>query len=356
MLLAAAATPVAISVYATGLTAGSEQTLAAKARLFTGAGVSVETNEGITRDAGIDRIGTIVGRYNYGRLDPYHPVALLAVDPDTLLRTAYWRPEFARMSFAGLLATLSGPAPDGRVPAIVVDPDGEVGPTADVTLGRSTAHVAEVATASLFPGRRLPYPMIIVDRSRLHGIDPHAGTTTELWTNGPAAAAQAAITGQDKLIFDTVDQALIFDKADYLGITWTFGYLTALAGLVGLVSVGALLLYVETRQRTRVASYALGRRMGLSRATHLRSLLAELGLLLGVAYAVGVGLSRVALGLVHGLLDVDPARPPTPVLVLPPGVLAGAALAVAVVAVLTALYAQRVADRTPPSEVLRLGT
>ena len=113
---------------------------------------------------------------------------------------------------------------------------------------------------------------------------------------------------------------------------------------------------METRQRTRVAAYALGRRMGLSQATHLRSLLAELGLLLGLAYAVGVGLSRVALGLVHGMLDVDPARPPAPLLVLPVGVLVGAAVAVAVVAVLTALHAQRVADRTPAAETLRLGT
>jgi putative ABC transport system permease protein len=254
------------------------------------------------------------------------------------------------------MARLTRPAPDGRVPAIVVDPRGELGPTADIPLGTSTARVAEVATASLFPGRRLPYPMIIVAASRLGAVDPHAGTTNELWTNGPGAAAEAEVTAQDDIIFDTVDQALIFQKADYLGITWTFGYLTALAGLVGLVSVGALLLYVETRQRSRTASYALGRRMGLSRATHLRSLLAELGLLLGLAYVVGVGLSRVALGLVHGLLDVDPARPPTPLLVLPTAVLAGAAVAVAVVAALTARYAQRVADRTSPSEVLRLGT
>jgi putative ABC transport system permease protein len=96
--------------------------------------------------------------------------------------------------------------------------------------------------------------------------------------------------------------------------------------------------------------------MGLSRATHVRSLLAELGLLLGLAYMVGVVLSRVALGLVHGLLDVDPARPRTPLLVLPVGGLVGAAVAVAAVAALTALHAQRVADRTPPAETLRLGT
>ena len=41
---------------------------------------------------------------------------------------------------------------------------------------------------------------------------------------------------------------------------------------------------------------------------------------------------------------------------LPVTVLVGAAVAVAAVAGLTAQYAQRVADRTPPAETLRLGT
>jgi hypothetical protein len=41
--------------------------------------------------------------------------------------------------------------------------------------------------------------------------------------------------------------------------------------------------------------------------------------------------------------------------VLPPGVLAGAAAAAAGVALLTALHAQRVADRAAPAEVVRLG-
>ena len=354
VLLAAAAAPVAIAVYAAGLTTGTEHTLDAKARVFTGAAISVETTGQLTRSAGTDQLGTVVRRYSYGTVGDTE-VAFIAVDPATLPGTAYWRNEFAGRSLPDLLTALAGPA-GGRLPAIVVDPRHELGATADVTLGTSTAHVATAATAALFPGRRLPWPMIIVDRNRLGPMDPHAGSFDELWTNGPAAPAEAAVRAQDQLLFDTIDQAQVFDAADYLGITWTFGYLTALAGLVGLVSVGALLLYVETRQRTRVAAYALGRRMGLSRATHLRSLLAELGLLLGLAYAVGVALSWVALELVHGLLDVDPIRPPTPLLVLPVAVLAGAAVAVAVVAALTALYAQRVADRTPPAETLRLGT
>jgi putative ABC transport system permease protein len=355
VLLAAAAAPVATAVYAAGLTAGTQQTLDTKARVFTGAAISVETTGQLRRDAATDRLGTVVRRYSYGTVGDTQ-VAFLAVDPATLPRTADWRNEFAGRSLPDLLTALAGPATGGRLPAIVVDPRHELDPTADVRLGTSTARVTTAATATLFPGRRLPPPMIIVDRTRLGPIDPHAGSFDELWANGPAAPAEAQVLAQDQLIFDTIDQAQVFDAADYLGLSWTFGYLTALAGLVGLVSVGALLLYVETRQRTRVAAYALGRRMGLSQATHLRSLLAELGLLLGLAYAVGVGLSRVALGLVHGMLDVDPARPPTPLLVLPVGVLVGAAVAVAVVAALTALHAQRVADRTPAAETLRLGT
>ena len=66
VLLAAAAAPVAIAVYAAGLTGGSQQTLDAKARVFTGAAISVETTGQLARNATTDEIGTIVRRYSYG--------------------------------------------------------------------------------------------------------------------------------------------------------------------------------------------------------------------------------------------------------------------------------------------------
>jgi putative ABC transport system permease protein len=93
--------------------------------------------------------------------------------------------------------------------------------------------------------------------------------------------------------------------------------------------------------------------MGLTRATHLRSLLAELGVLLGPAWVIGAALASAAVLLVYHRLDIDPSRPPTPLLTVPTLALAGSAIAVAVV-VLAALYAQRSADRTDLSEVLRL--
>jgi putative ABC transport system permease protein len=168
--------------------------------------------------------------------------------------------------------------------------------------------------------------------------------------------ARDAVTAQHARIYLITSQDTVFDVANFLGVSWTFGYLSALAALVGLVAIGGLLLYLETRQRTRTASYALGKRMGLTRATHLRSLLAELGVLLGLAWMIGAGLAWAAVLLVYHRLDIDPTRPPTPLLTVPVLALAGSAVAVAVVVVLASLYAQRSADRADVSEVLRLGS
>ena len=207
-----------------------------------------------------------------------------------------------------------------------------------------------------FPGRRVPVPMVVVDRSRLGPVDRFAGTTNELWSRATPDAAQAAVRAQQARIYTLTSRDSVFQAANFLGVSWTFGYLTALAALVGLVAVGGLLLYLETRQRSRMASYALGRRMGLTRGTHLRSLLAELGVLLGLAWVIGAGLAWVAVLMVYGRLDIDPGRLPGPLLTVPTAAFAGSAVAVGVVVVLAALYAQRSADRADVAEVLRLGS
>jgi putative ABC transport system permease protein len=199
--------------------------------------------------------------------------------------------------------------------------------------------------------------MLVVDRSRLGTVDRYAGSLSEMWSRDASPdRARDAVTAQHARIYLVTSQDTVFEVANFLGVSWTFGYLSALAALVGLVAIGGLLLYLETRQRSRTASYALGRRMGLTRATHLRSLLAELGVLLGLAWVIGAGLAWAAVLLVYHRLDIDPTRPPTPLLTIPVLALAGSAIAVAVVVVLAALYAQRSADRADVSEVLRLGS
>jgi putative ABC transport system permease protein len=354
-LLAAASLPIAMLAYAAGLTQTSEHTLDAKAKVVVGSDVSARTTDVLRRTPDTDRVGTVVTRFLYGKVDRQE-VSVLAIDVDTFAGTAYWDSRFADLPLAGLLARIRQPAPGGRVAAVMVPGvGGRLAPQYDVRLGTSTARIATVVTARVFPGRRQPDPMIIVSAEQMRQIDPHAGTLNELWSTGSLSAARAAIRTQGGQVFDTVQQQSVFEASNLLGISWTFGYLTALAALVGLVAVGGLLLYLETRQRSRVAAYALGQRMGLTRATHLRSLLAELGTLLVTALIVGTTLAWVAVLLVYRQLDVDPIRLPAPLLTVPTTALAGAAVAVVVVTVAAAMYAQRAADRRNVADVLRLG-
>jgi putative ABC transport system permease protein len=97
----------------------------------------------------------------------------------------------------------------------------------------------------------------------------------------------------------------------------------------------------------------MARRLGLSKAAHLRSLVVELG---GVAVAglvLGAGLAAIAVSVVYRRLDVDLIRPPTPLLDVPWPAVGATALIALAVAVLAALYAQRAADRADPASVLR---
>jgi putative ABC transport system permease protein len=98
----------------------------------------------------------------------------------------------------------------------------------------------------------------------------------------------------------------------------------------------------------------MGRRMGLSRRAHLRSLLIELGALLAAAWLLGAGLAVAAVYLVYARLDVDPTRRPPPLLTLPVIVFITSAAVIAVVVLLAGFSAQRSADRADISEVMRL--
>ena len=357
VLLAAASTPIAMLVYAAALTQTSQYTLDAKAGLVNGSTVAVQSVDPVRRTPATDAAGTVIVRYLYGAVEGQpDDVTVLAVDPDTFPATAFWDRRFADLPLDDLMARLRAPAADGTVPAVVVA-DGPAPPTRfELGLGTTRVQLETTARADYFPGRRVPGTIVVVDRSRLGDVDRYAGSLSELWSRGDRGPAEAAVSAQNARIYLVSSQDSVFEVANFLGVSWTFGYLSALAALVGFVAIGGLLLYLETRQRTRTASYALGRRMGLTRATHLRSLVAELGVLLGLAWLVGAVLAWAAVLMVYGRLDIDADRPPPPLLTVPTAAFAGSLVAVAVVVGLAALYAQRSADRADVAEVLRLGS
>ncbi|SDF54592.1 FtsX-like permease family protein [Klenkia brasiliensis] len=353
-LLVAIALPVAVLGYTATLTASSRATLDAKVGVQLGAGAFAATATRVDPAAVTGGEGTTVLRFGDSTLTPAGgertDVQTLAVDPATFAGTAFWAGSFADRSLTDLVADLTRET--ATVPVVAAGlPTGPY----ELRLGNVPVDVEVVATADVLPGRRTADPVVLVDRSRLPDVPPSAGSdqAVERWTNGDVGAAVAALQDAGAVrVVETVP-ADVQRTANFLGITWTFGYLSALAVFAGVIGAAGLLLYLEARSRSRVSGYVMARRLGLSRAAHLRSLLVELGGVAATGVLVGGVLAVGAVAAVYRRLDVDLLRPPTPLLHVPWPAVALTVVVALAVAGGAALYAQRSADRADPSSVLR---
>ena len=353
-LLAALCLPIAVLTYSATLTASSQRTVDSKALTSVGAERAVTTFGDLEATPAVDAAGTLVARYQDAFVDGADATAL-GVDPADFDTVAYWEDSFADQDLPALLAML-GERRDGRVPVVAA---GGV-PLGPITLDLGRSQPLEidaevVAVADVLPGRRTAEPLLLIDEELVDEVPQSANLRYEIWTNGDPEPAATEIREQGARLFRVFTTTEVFELANFLGVSWTFGYLQALAAFVGVIAIGGLLLYLETRQRKRTASYAMARRMGLSRWAHFRSLVAELGSVLVVAGIVGVGLAAAAIAMAYRRLDVDPIREPSPLLAIPWITLAAIALAAVVVGCVTAAYAQHRSDSANPAEVLRLG-
>ncbi|WP_155858759.1 ABC transporter permease, partial [Candidatus Blastococcus massiliensis] len=357
-LLVAVTVPVAVLGYTATLSAGSETTLAAKVGVQIGAERALVSIDRVSPTAGTDAVGTVLDRYDGSVAGPADgartrtDVQVLAVDPDTFAGTAFWDGSFADVPLEDLVARLTGPPVDGRIPVVATGlPPGAV----DLRLGSLPVDAEVAGTARVLPGRRTAEPVVLVAADRLPDVPRSAGSDrqSELWTDGPAGPAVEALTDAGGRLTRTLEPADVLTTANFLGISWTFGYLSALAVFVGVIAAAGLLLHLESRSRSRVAGYVMARRLGLSRRSHLASLVVELGAVAVAGLVLGALLAVGAVALVHRRLDVDLLRPPTPLLDVPWAAI-GLTVAVALLlSVLTARYAQAAADRADPSAVLR---
>lgn len=355
-LLAALCLPIAVLTYSATLTASSQRTVDSKALVSVGAQRAVTTYGDMTATPAVDAAGTLVARYQDAFIDGAEASAL-GVDLGNFASVAYWEESFAEQDLETMLALLSDTT-GVRIPVIAAGgvPLGQT----ELSLGDDSRslvlEVDVVAIADVLPGRRSAEPLILVNDEVIGGRAPQSAELRyEIWTNGDPEPAADEIREQEARLFRVFTTTEVFELANFLGVSWTFGYLQALAAFVGVIAIGGLLLYLETRQRKRTASYAMARRMGLSRLTHFRSLLVELGSVLVVAALIGAGLAAAAIAMAYRQLDVDPIREPSPLLAVPWITLAAIAAAAVVVALVTSVYAQRRTDAANPTEVLRLG-
>jgi len=115
-----------------------------------------------------------------------------------------------------------------------------------------------------------------------------------------------------------------------------------------------MLMYLQARQRSQLVAFGLSMRMGMTHATHRRSLVLELATMLLVSLLLGVVLGTIAAWMVVPLLDPIDTIPPSPLFVVPFAPILAGAITLATLSWLGGLYTERRARRVDLGEVMRV--
>ena len=301
---------------------------------------------------------SLVRMYTHARIEGERRVSatVLAIDPATLDRAAYWDATFSDASFRDVLDRLAAPPEGGRIPAVVVGSD--VTGTARVAIvgfGTPTFDVERLGDVEAFPGMRRPEPTVIVAATHLEGLDLTGGRT-EAWIRGDRDDTLATLVAAGTGFSEERRLTEVADSASFLTVSWTFGFMQSLGISAGLLVLGGVAVYLDARRRDRLLGYAFMRRMGLppglapprtgggadrQRARRL------------------LGRPRHRAGGRRGspTSASTRCRASAPIPLLRPALVLGGALAAVslLLTVLAAVLAQRRIDRDDPVEVLRAG-
>ncbi len=356
VLVIGSAIPVATLVYSATLTRSTTSTIDAKGRSFVGADVAAPVyGFDSVPDAYADRatVVALIDRADFvgQRID------ILAIEPDTFTRGAYWDESFSDVPIDRLVSRL-GDLVDGVAPAIVAN--GVLG-SGIVDARGMDLPIDVVGTAEVFPGSRRDRPLVVVSRAALESAIEQADRSPGvlrylLWVNGEEAGAVGDVLRSESIGFSyTLPASRTLDLLKFQAVVWTFDFLELYAALAGLIAIGAILLYSDTRQRSRNLAYALARRMGLTRADHIRASLLETAIPVITGVGLGAATALVTARTVYAALDPVPETPPGPRWVPAIELIVVTVAGAMVVAWATSRISQRAADTADTSELLRHG-
>jgi len=339
LVAAAAAVPIALAVYGAVVNGSVRATLYDEARAVIGADTVVTL-------AGPQPVPDALRDHATGvlRLDKAEvaglTVDLLAVDPDTFARDAYWsggRSVLDELRTGGVVIG-SGPVPTG----------------AYSLRWSELSWPVEVIHVPSLPGAKGGYPVVLVNRAAVPAeLASRISAQPQLWISGDAVAARQAVAASRLRVSRVADARSVYAGTFLEPVTYTFAYLSAVSAFTGVIVVVGLLLHLESRTAVHRRAYVLLRRMGLRGRAHLWALLGELGVPLVAGLVCGLALAAGITTALGREFEVNPGIPPPTVIVVPYPVIAGIAVAVAVVAVVAVGFAHARVRRADAASVLR---
>jgi putative ABC transport system permease protein len=325
----------------------------------TGADVVGNTNGPIfAPEAGFGLHATNVFTIPFVRTEPTAEtqLTLVGIEPDSFAAAAYWSSNFSGQPLDELLKDL-GPEQE-PLPAIVVGGELPAGQE-HVQLSGYQLPLNVVGTASAFPGQPRSLAVVVSAPALRSALEAHDATLAlngahyQAWVDGPSGLARSF------LITSGAEPQSIVIAADRLqtpalrALTWAFVFMELIGVVTAVIALIGLVLYLQARQRSRELSYALGRRMGLTSATHRAAVVLEILLLLVTALVAGAVLALGTTALIYQRLDPLPDLPPDPTLQVPVSLLLSIAVAIAVCAAVGGWWVQFRAEHANVGAVLR---
>jgi putative ABC transport system permease protein len=356
-LIAGAAVPVAILVYSANLARSATISIDAKGKTSIGSDVSTLIYRIEDLPPAMEGNSTIVVKLERARLDGL-TVDVIGVDPATFADGGFWLSTYADRPLSQVLGDLAGDADAAVLDAVVAN--GAVSGGV-VDSDAMDFEVEVVGSVSAFPGSVRDRPLLVVDRTRLQALlapdeDRIRGADYMIWSKGLEEAEIDGIMADSEMGFAfTIAADTTLDQLKFAVIVWTFEFLRLYAALAGLIVIASVLIYTDTRQRGRNLSYALARRMGLSRRDHALAGLLEVGSLTMLGALGGVAVGRWASRDLYLALDPLPETPPAPQWVGTADITLVVLALVVLLAAVSARMAQRTADNADVSELLRHG-
>jgi hypothetical protein len=346
-------------VHATTISQSLDRTLEAKAQLFIGSDVAASVPPEYQLPDGFPHASTKVVRVNQaGLVDDRYIVDLIAVDPQTLPKVAYWDGSFGASSIEEPLSKLRGET-TSSLPVVIAS--GDLPARFELDVGGVPFDLRTTDTVDAFPGMVSKRPLIVLDIANFNRVLEEANSgflssfkaSTEQWIRGPTEAVLADLAPFEKELYQVLTAAEVADIPSFSAVIEAFRILNLLAVAAWAAILVVLLMYLQARRRSGVLSYALSRRMGLSHLSHSIALTGEIAMMLLFGYAIACGMGMLTASITASLVDPLRVVPPDTILAIPTAPLVVATIAIAVAAVVGAAATNNIAARTNLSSVMR---